>query len=96
METRVRGAGEVPGSVQTWHREAGHPLYNVLLGRTWGAFLGGREDWEMREWVQVGMLGKAALTLDHVLCPDQSPASDMDGNNMANMASCNGAGHRGR
>lgn len=40
----------------------------------------------------MGMSGKAALTPDHVLCSDQRPASDVDGNNMANIASCNGVG----
>lgn len=40
----------------------------------------------------MGILGKAALTLDHVLRSHQSPASDMDGNKIANMASSNGAG----
>lgn len=63
-------------------------------GRNLGSVLGGGENWEMREWVQ--MSGKAALTLDHVLSSDQCPASDMDGNNMASMASSNGAGQGGR
>lgn len=43
----------------------------------------------------MGMSGKAALTPDHVLCSDQCLASDVDGNNMANIASCNGVGWEG-
>lgn len=71
-------------------------LCTVCFWEDPGSVLGGRENWEMREWVQMGVSGKAALTLDHVLCSDQCPASDMDGNNMANMASSNGAGQGGR
>lgn len=65
-------------------------------GRNLGSVLGVRENREMRGWVQMGMSDKAALTLDHVLCSDQSPASDADGNNLANTASSNGAGQGGR
>lgn len=43
--------------------------------------------------MQMGMSGKAALILDHVLCSDQCPASDMAGRN---MASSDGAGQGGR
>jgi len=48
----------------------------------------------MREWVQMGVSGEAALTPDRVLCSDWCPASDMDGNSMANTATSNGAGQR--
>lgn len=67
-------------------------LYNMLLKEPRQHF-----GWQRKLGdeivMQMGMLGKAALTVDHVLCSHQCRASDMAGKN---MASSDDAGQGGR